>query len=212
MTINTCIITSSCANGDRGILTHYNRTPHPSMGATDIQVPAGRCRYPAEAFAALQSPRIPVAASTCCRVCDNVGVVPNNCVTARHSQFGRSVTIGRHRNFVRHGSAHRGLHRGDRCDGRCKDEGMQMHGPINYDAPRQYGCPDASSQAWSLGVTYSGGPPRPPPRAPPGPPKTAVGFFIRSGSLAHCSFVRMICASRTALAPRFCASASTGRR
>ena len=161
MTINTCIITSSCANGDRGILTHYNRTPHPSMGATDIQVPAGRRGYPAEAFAALQAPRIPVAASTCCRVCDDVGVVPNNCVTARHSQFGRSVTIGRHRNFVRRGSAHRGLHRGDRYDGRRKDEGMQMHGPISYDAPRQYGCPTRRAKhGHSVCLTLAGHPGR----------------------------------------------------
>ena len=182
------------------------------MGATDIQVPARVRGYPAESFAALDASRIPVPASARCRVCDDVSVEPNYCVTARHGQFGRSVTIGRHRNFVRHGSAPGGWHRRDRNDGRGEDEETQVHGTLNYGAPRQCGCPGASNQTWSGGVTYSGGPPRPPPRAPPGPPKTAVGFFIRSGSLAHCSFVRMICASRTAFAPRSWASARTGRK
>ena len=119
-----CVIASFCANSDRETLVHNNRTPHPSMSATDIQVPTWRRRYPTESFAALQAPRIPVAASTRCRVCDDVDVEPNNCVTARHGQFSRSVTIGRHRNFVRYGSARRGLRRGGRDDGRCEDEGM----------------------------------------------------------------------------------------
>ena len=136
-----CVIASFCATCKRRLLPHYNRTSHPSMGATDIHVSASHRRYPAESLAALQASRIPVAASTCRRVGDDVGVEPNNCVTARHRQFGRSVTIGRHRNFVRHGSVHRGLRRGDRDDGRCEDEGMQMHGTISYGAPRQCGCP-----------------------------------------------------------------------
>ena len=132
------------------MLAHDNRAPHASMGATDVRVPTrGRC-YPAESPAALQAPRIPVAAAARCRVGDDIGIEPNNCVSARHRQFGRSVTIGRHCNFVRRGSTHGRVRRGDRKNGGNEDERMQMHGTISYGVPRQCGCPGTLCNTWPI--------------------------------------------------------------